>query len=201
MEKIAEFLKTTALGGFLVLIPVLLLYLVIAEAFDLVIALATPIADLFPKGTFDQVQAPVVIALLLIVGASFVIGLAMRSAGGRRFGGWIEEKALGRLPAYRALQGLSRAFVGAKDREVFKPAFLISQDGDREPAYVIEDCGDGPLTLLIPWSPTPFAGALKVVDRERVEMVDASLGDFSRVLSYWGIGLGEVVDKKTSNRH
>ena len=185
----------------MVLIPVLLLCLLIAEALPLVIALATPIADLFPKGTFDQVQAPAVIALLLIVAASFVIGLAMRSAGARRFGVWIEEKTLGRLPAYHALQGLNKGFVGAKDVEAFKPAFLISQDGDREPAYVIEDRGDGPLTVLIPWSPTPFAGALKVVDRERVEMVDASLGDFSKVLSYWGVGLGDVLDKKTVNRH
>ena len=38
-----EFLKTTALGGFFVLLPVLLIYLLLDEALELVVALATPI--------------------------------------------------------------------------------------------------------------------------------------------------------------
>ena len=75
MKRLTEFLKTTALGGLFVLLPVLLLYLVLTEALEMVVALATPIADLFPKGTFDQVTSPVIIALILIVGVSFLIGL------------------------------------------------------------------------------------------------------------------------------
>ena len=39
MSKAGEFLKTTAMGELFVLLPVLLLYLLLAEALDLVIAL------------------------------------------------------------------------------------------------------------------------------------------------------------------
>ena len=49
MNQAIEFLKTTALGGFLVLLPILLLYLMLSEAFELVVARATPLADLFPQ--------------------------------------------------------------------------------------------------------------------------------------------------------
>ena len=197
MKGLVEFLKTTALGGLLVLVPVLLLYLLLAEALPLVIALATPIADLFPKGTFDRINFPLLIALILIIGASFVIGLALRSAAARRVGKWIEENALGRLPAYHALKGLTRGFVGATEGAAFRPALLISPHGAREPAYVVEDHGDGQVTVLVPWSPTAFAGSVKIVAHESLEMVDTNLGDFSRVLGHWGVGLGEVVGKKT----
>jgi len=52
------------------------------------------------------------------------------------------------------------------------------------------------MTVLVPWSPTAFAGSLKIVDRDRIEMLDTNLGDFSRVLSQWGFGLREVLEKK-----
>jgi len=54
MKGLIEFLKTTALGGLFVVLPVLLLYMLLGEMLGLVIGLATPIADLFPKGTFDK---------------------------------------------------------------------------------------------------------------------------------------------------
>ena len=94
MKQIADFLKTTVIGGLFVLLPVLLLYMLLAEALQLVVALATPIADLFPKGVFDQAKAPVLIALILIVSVSFLLGLALRSAALSRLGDWIEHTVL-----------------------------------------------------------------------------------------------------------
>jgi len=198
-KRFGEFLKTTLLGGLFVLLPVLLLYLLLAETLPLVIALATPIADLFPKGTFDRLNFPVLIALILLVGASFVIGLGLRSAAGRRIGGWIEQNALGRLPAYSALKGLTKGFVGAKEGAAFKAAILVSPDGERELAYVIEDHGDGQLTVLVPWSPAAFAGSVKIVSQDRVELVDTNLGDFTRVLSHWGVGVRDLLGKGGSS--
>jgi uncharacterized membrane protein len=200
MKRLMEFLKTTLLGGLLVLLPVLLLYLLLAEMLPLIVALATPIADLFPKGTFDRINFPVLIALILLVGASFVIGLVMRSAAGRSMGGWIEQNALGRLPAYSALKGLTKGFVGAEEGEAFRPALLSSSDGERELAYVIEDHGDGQLTLLLPWSPTAFAGSVKIVPQDRIELLDTNLGEFTKVLSHWGVGVKDLLGKKAFHR-
>ena len=135
------------------------------------------------------------IELILLVGASFVIGLGLRSAAGRRMGGWIEQNALGRLPAYSALKGLTKGFVGEKEGEAFRPALLSSPDGERELAYVIEDHGDGQLTLLLPWSPTAFAGSVKIVNQDRVELLDTNLGEFTKVLGHWGVGVRDLLGK------
>ena len=132
MSRVGEFLKTTAMGGLFVLLPVLLLYLLLAEALDLVIALATPIADLFPKGTFDQIKFPVLTALVLIVVVSFLIGLALRSSTGRRLGNRVERATLRRLPLYIALKNLTKGFVQA-GQDSFRPAFLLSSEVHREP--------------------------------------------------------------------
>ena len=195
MKQIGEFLKTTALGGLFVVLPVLLLYLLLGEILDLVIGLATPIADLFPKGTFDKLTAPLPIAVTLLAGVSFVIGLALRLEGGRRLGDWVEGKVLGRLPMYSALKSLTKAFWEAGEGAAFRPALLGSSEGVRELIYVVEDHGDGQLTVLVPWAPTAFSGFVKIVARDQVEMLDTNLGEASRVLSHWGVGARDLLGK------
>ena len=196
MKKTVEFLKTCLIGGLFVLLPLLLFYLLLAEMLQLVVVLATPIADLFPAGTFDQVNAPVLLGLILIVGASFLFGLALRSMILHRFGLWIERSLLGRLPLYTAIKSLSRGLVGSKEDTAFRSAVLDSADGEQEIVYVIEDHGDGKLTVLVPLAPASFAGSVKIMRRDRVKMLNASLGDTSRVLSHWGVGARELLGKK-----
>jgi hypothetical protein len=37
-------------------------------------------------------------------------------------------------------------------------------------------------------APASFAGSLKIMSRDRIELLDSNLGDTSRVLSHWGVG-------------
>lgn len=196
MKQLMVFLKTTAMGGLFILLPILLLYLLLAELLDIMVALATPIAGMFPKGTLERINAPVLMAVILIVGASFLLGLALRSMTLRRIGLWTERTVLGRLPLYGAVKRLSRGLVGEKEDTAFRTAVLNSADGEREIVYVIEDHGDGQVTVLVPWAPASFAGSVKIVGRDRVEMLDASLGDVSRVLGHWGVGVRELLTIK-----
>jgi uncharacterized membrane protein len=195
MKKIAEFLKATALGGLFVLLPVLLLYMFLAEALELIVALATPIADLFPKGTFDQINAPVLIALVLLVGVSFLMGLALLSGVGRAIGHWIERTVLERLPMYNVFKSLTTGFAEVREGAAFRPAMLISTEGDRELAYVIEGHSDERVTVLLPRAPAAFSGPVKIVSRDRIEVLDAKLGDYVKVLSQWGVGLRDILGR------
>ena len=200
MKNITDFLKTTLVGGVLIVLPLLLFYMLLSEILGMVVALATPIADLFPKETFDEVKMTVLLAVILIVGVSFIFGLALRSSLLRRSGLWVENKTLGHLPIYKAVKGLSRGLAGAKEDGVFKPAILTSSDGSREIVYLIEEHDDGQATILVPWTPTSFAGSIKILSRERIELLDASLGDTSAVLSNWGVGAKDLLNKNNTTK-
>ena len=196
MKQLTAFLKTTVMGGLFVLLPILLFYLLLAELLEVMVALATPIAELFPKGTFERIHAPVLVAVVLIIGVSFLLGLALRSMTLRRVGLWTERSILDRLPLYGAVKRLSRGLGGAKADAAFRTAVLDSADGEREIVYVIEDHGDGQLTVLVPWAPASFAGSVKIIGSDRIEMLDASLGNVSRALSHWGVGVCELLTTK-----
>lgn len=199
MKNFVLFFKTSLLGGLFVLLPLVLFYLLLAELLELVVTLATPIADLFPKGTFDQLHMPVLMGLVLIFGASFVFGMALRSAILRRSGRWIERTVLEQLPLYGAVKRLARGLVGGQEDTAFRSAILHSAGGEREIVYLIEDHGNGQVTVLVPWAPASFAGSVKIVDSDRIEMLDVSVGDASRVLGHWGVGAQELINRQAGS--
>jgi len=193
MKSITEFFKSCLIGGLFVVLPLALFFLLLDQILQLLVAIATPIADLLPAGMFDEVKAPVVIAIILIMGASFLFGLILRSVLLRRFGRWIERTTIGRLPLYNAVKSLSKGLIGAREDEAFRSAILNSADGEREIVYLVEDHGNGQVTVLVPWAPASFAGSVKIMSKDRIELLDASLGDTSRVLGHWGVGARDLL--------
>ena len=195
MKRLLDILKTTALGGIGILLPLLLLCLLIREIFEFVVALAVPITVLFPPGMLERLNAPELIAVLLILGVSFLFGLAARTAMGKRLGRTIERSVIERLPLYSFVKNLSAAIMPSKEQG-FKPGLLKSADGSKEPVYVIEEQDNGDFTVLVPWVPMSFTGSLKVVPSERIELLDITLMEFSRILSQLGMGVEDLLGKK-----
>jgi uncharacterized membrane protein len=194
------YFKLTALGGLLVLLPILLFILLLMEIVQLVVGLATPIAGLFPAGTFGDPKYPVVLAVILLAGASLLIGIAMQSSAAQRLGNWIQQKTLAKLPIYRFVKALVSGLVGAEKADRFKPALFDTGNGQREIVYLVEDLGEGGFTALFPHAPTGFAGQVKIVAKERIAPLDASLGDVSLVMNHMGLGVGRLLKRKTDER-
>ena len=197
MKNILNFLKTTILGGLFVLLPIILIYLALAETLDILVLLASPIADLFFPGHFEEAKFPVLTALVLLVLISFILGLIMLSDLGRRFGNWIEKIILGKVPGYNAIKSLTKGFASSQENSSFKPALLKSADGEKEFVYIVEEHDDGNLTIMVPWSPTPFAGSIKIEPKDRVEPLSVNMAKLTEVLSQWGIGTKNLLAGKT----
>jgi uncharacterized membrane protein len=194
-----NFIKTTLLGGLFILLPLMLLWLGLQEIAGLLIAMATPIADLFPKGPFEDLAAPGLVAVLLIVGVSFVLGLAARSYILIRIGRQIENSILEKVPMYRMLKIMSSALIDSDASEVV-PALVKDGAGGGDPCYVIEKHKDGRATVLLPWSPASFAGSIKIVQQSMLETVPCSLDEFSRSISQVGVGVEDCLKARPSDK-
>ena len=188
-----KFLKSALVNGLAILLPVVLVFIAIKEIFELLVNVATPIADLFPQGTFDHVKETEILAVLLIVGTAIVIGILSKLKVGKALGQVIERHTLYKIPMYRMLKSLVGAFLNLESEQSFKPALIENDAGDMEPAYVIEDRGRPRVVVLIPWAPTAFAGSVKLVDRRSVHYLDVTLDEFSLSLTHLGTGMSELL--------
>jgi uncharacterized membrane protein len=149
---------------------------------------------------FKPIDTPVLLAVFLILMASFFFGFAMRLVYLRRLGSWIERTLLERVPIYSAVKRLSQGLLGGGAEGAFLPAVMTSREGEREIVYLVEDHQDGEATVLVPWAPAAFAGSVKIVQRSRLEILDADLDSASRALSHWGVGIRALLGKKPTGK-
>jgi len=172
----------------------MLLWIGLREIGGLLADMAEPIADMFPSRYFDDLKWPGVVAAFLIIGASFVIGLAAKLSFLASLGHKFETTILYRVPMYRMLKIISGSLVNAGKSEVI-PAIVKDGSGGGDPCYVMEEHDNGLATVLIPWSPASFAGSIKVVPRSQLEYLNCTIDEYSRSISFMGVGVAECLGK------
>jgi uncharacterized membrane protein len=179
-------LRRMLLEGALVVLPIGAVVLLVLGLVNRIERAADPLT-----GTVVHPAIVAVAGLLLIC---LAVGLAIRSALGRRLRALIEGALLDRLPGYR----LAKAFAtdgpwsGAGGRAV-RPALASIEEG-LCPALVMDEFADGRLVVFVPGAPAPMAGAIYVFAPEKVTLLDVPLMPFLRTISSWGLGLVEMVE-------
>ncbi|HZF35074.1 MAG TPA: hypothetical protein VE914_14855 [Candidatus Angelobacter sp.] len=197
MTGVVRFIKATLIGGFFVVLPVVLLYLLALKALQLAVKISTPIAAMVPA-ELSPVKSPLLIAAILIIGASFLVGLAMYSRAARRCGQWLEARTLQRLALYKFVKGLEGA-VGGADDAGFRPALLTLPNGAKAFVLIIEEHGDDAATVFLPSAPTPTVGTVQIAARNQLQILNLKGRDMLQVLSHWGIGARGLLEKARAN--
>jgi uncharacterized membrane protein len=83
--------------------------------------------------------------------------------------------------------------MAGKSSESAWKAALFETDEALVPAFIVEELDDGRYTVFVPSIPTPFAGAVYILDRHRVHPLDVPFTDAVKVVSRWGSGAKDLV--------
>jgi uncharacterized membrane protein len=188
MKYMRDFLTNAVVGGVLVLLPIYLAVLVLLKGMQSVVGLVRPISALLP----DWLPAEDLLSLLVVLIACFFVGAAVRTRAGQVLRERMEMSFFGRLPGYGLFRSLTQRLVGESDENVWQPALAEIEDA-LVPAFIVEELDDGRYTVFVPSVPTPFAGAVYVLNRERVHLVDIPFTQALKSISRWGSGSKDLV--------
>jgi len=188
MKKCAEFVVGALVAGLLIVVPLYVAVLLLLKAMQSVAGLARPLAMLLPA----WVPAERALSLLLVLIVCFLIGAAVRTPTGGAIRDRIEKSFFERMPAYALIRSLTQRLAGKGEENVWKPALAEVGDG-LSPAFIIEELDDGRLTIFVPSVPTPLAGAVYIISRERVHPLDIPFAQAVKSISQWGSGSKELV--------
>ena len=197
-----QFIKSRILTGLYVLLPIMLLWIGLREIGGVLAVMAEPIADMFPSSYFNDLRWPGVVAALLIIAASIVVGIAAMPSAIRLLGHKIEKNILYPIPMYKMLKIISSSLVQAETSDV-RPALIKDGNGGGDPCYVMEEHGNGLATVLVPWSPASFAGGIKIVATSQLQYLNCTIDEYSRSISLMGVGIADCLAKAapTTNQH
>jgi uncharacterized membrane protein len=187
MKGLAELTKTTLIGGLLVVLPIYLSILLVARSLSAIVALLSPVTAAIPAG----VQFRQLIAILIVLAICFMAGLVVRTGPGLRAKNTLERSVLEKIPGYALVRGLTERVSGDEREGAFRPA-LVEIEEALAPGFIIEELDDGRYTVLVPSVPTPAAGSLLILARERVHPLDVPFTQAVKVISKWGAGAGEL---------
>jgi len=192
MKFMREFLQNAVLGGVLVVLPIYLALVVLIKGMQSVVPLVRPFTMLLP----DWVPAERLLSLVLVLIVCFLIGVAVRTRLGRMLRERMETSLFERLPGYALFRSLTQRLAGEDRENVWKPALAEIEDA-LVPAFIIEEFEDGRFTVFVPSIPTPLAGAVYILSRDRVHALDVPFTQAIQSVSRWGAGSKELVAAMT----
>lgn len=187
-RKFVDSVVSTLGTGVLIVAPVYLGVLLLLKIVQSLGSLVRPFTRLVP----DWLPAERLLALLLVLILCFVVGLLARTRLGRAVRESLEHAVFEKLPGYTLFRSLTMRIAGQTEDMAWKPALAEIEDA-LVPAFIIEELADGRYTVFVPSVPTPLAGAVYVLDRDRVHPTNVKFAQAIRTVSRWGAGAKELV--------
>jgi uncharacterized membrane protein len=132
------------------------------------------------------------LSLVLVLALCFLVGVVVRTPSGRAVRERMEVVFFERLPGYGLLRSLTQRLAGDSEQNTWQPALAEIEDA-LVPAFIIEELDDGRFTVFVPSVPTPFAGAVYVLARDRVHIVDIPFAKAISTITRWGSGSKDLV--------
>jgi len=196
MQKLREFVKSTLIGGLLVVLPLGLLSFALVWVLGLIRGAIAPLTKLvMAKSRFEGIAADILVIAVLIC-LCFLIGAIVRTRLGKWIYHVIETNLLRKTPGYSMIKETVHQFLGKKESpfssvalaQIFGNETLVS-------AFVTDTHADGSYTVFVPTGPNPTSGCIYHLKAQYVHPVDVSVEDTMRSIISCGAGSAVLVSK------
>ena len=192
MQRLRNFVKSTVIGGLLVVLPLGILLAVLAWIFKTVHNIIQPLTGFI---SLPQLLADLIV-IVLIIAACFVIGVFVRTRLGKFVYTRIETNLLAKAPGYSLVKETVFQFLGNK-KSPFSSVALAQIFGNETmvSSFVTETHADGRCTVFVPTGPNPTSGNIYHLDAKYVHPVDVSVEDAMRSIISCGAGSSSLLEK------
>jgi uncharacterized membrane protein len=189
MGVLWRFVKATVVGGFLFLVPLILLLVVLGKGIELAKKVVGPAVAHLPHSVGGVAVASLAAAAFLLL-LALLVGLFAQTSTGQRVKDWLESTVLGKIPAYSIVRGMLEPSGVVGDKS--KPALAWVEESWVY-ALVMEEHEDGHRTVFIPGAPSPMSGSLYFLPENRVRLLDLPLPAFLKEIRAMGVGSNRLL--------
>jgi uncharacterized membrane protein len=194
MKNTLAFLKTTLIGGLVLVIPLVITVLLVREAIRLAATVLRPVAEFLPVDRLGGVIVADIVAGLAILALCFLAGAVIGTGLGRFVSRHVEQIALRRVPGYSILKGVARGMVGLETESDLSVALARIEDAWML-AFLVERHANGLLTVFVPSAPTPAAGAVYYLTADRIKILNVPVSAAVACIVRLGVGSRELLQQ------
>lgn len=194
MGSLKQFIKTTFVGGFLIVLPIMILLIVLNWMFQSLTAYIRPITNLLIETAQVNEFVASFFAVFLIVLVFFLVGLIVKTKMGKVSVAAFENRFLSKIFGYRIIKETVLQIFG-EEKNVFKAVALVKLFGNETlmTAFVTDEHPDGSYTVFIPSGPAPTAGFVYHVQKEQITIVNIPVDQALRTILSLGGGSKRII--------
>lgn len=199
VKKSFGFLKTTAIGGLIFLLPLIVIGALVGQVVPIVLTVAEVLYEYTPI----EIQAPAGITLLIAISIGIVLlmcfaaGLIARWSIGKKLSRFIEKNLILLFPRYAIYREQLKGSIGGDHIKPEMIPVLVRFDDVTRIAFQAEQI-DGPLiSIYLPGSPDPWSGCVIFMTPDRVKVLNIPFSEALGICERMGRESLHFLDQQT----
>jgi uncharacterized membrane protein len=187
---VCRFVRSTVLGGLVVLVPVVVLGALVVWAVQTALAVLTPVFAWLPDRSVGGVSITVLATVLGVVIGCFLAGLFAETAVLHRLSERAERLAL-LVPGYALMKSVGANLVGVESKHPVKTV-VVRFEASWQLGFLMETLSDGRHVVFLPGVPRALVGTLHIIAADRVQVLALSVSATLDALGRLGVGLRQT---------
>lgn len=201
VTKSFGFLKTTAIGGLIFLLPLIVVGALIGQVVPLVMSVVEVLGGWLPDWlkSAGGIALLVFLAIGVILLLCFAAGLLARRSYARRLGAFFEKQLTLLFPRYAIIREQMTGTLGGGEGETRLKPVLVRFDDMSRFGFETERTDQGLVAVFLPGSPDPWAGYVVLVTADRVSPLAIGFADAVQVAEQLGRGSSGILQSAGRN--
>ncbi|MGD9202501.1 MAG: DUF502 domain-containing protein [Chitinispirillia bacterium] len=196
MKKLKTFIRTSLMGGFIVVLPIAILIAALNWIFNFITDLIQPLTGFIVLQADIKETIAHIFVILIILFLCFILGTIVKTKIGKFLYTSINNNLLIKVPGYSLIKETIVQFLGDK-KSPFSSVALVNIFGNETmaTAFVTDEHTDESYTVFVPTGPNPTSGNIYHLKKEFVHKIDVSVEDTMRSIISCGAGSKKLIIK------
>ncbi len=187
MKTIAQFVRTTVVGGVFFLAPIVVLIVILAKAFDYAKKGLNAVVAHIPAASDLTAGAATVLAVALVALVCLLAGLVAHTLMAQRLVKALESSLLSKIPGYDYLKQEGASALGVAEIAQL-PVVFVPMEGGWQLGVQTEALTDGLVSIFVPGAPNPHSGSVFFFSTDTVRPAGIKLAAGLNCLRRCGAG-------------
>ncbi len=200
LTKPIRFLQTTAIGGLLFLLPLIVVGALIGQVVPIVLTIAGTLAKILPSflKTSGGIALLILLANVILLSVFFTAGLLAQWSWGKRLSQVFEKNLVLLFPRYAILKDQMADSIGGDQAKAQMKPVLVHFDDALRIGFETERDEDAVLVAVyLPGSPDPWSGKVALISADRVEPLNANFREAVATCERLGRGSAALILKSS----
>jgi uncharacterized membrane protein len=159
MKTIAQFVRTTIIGGLFFLAPIVVLIVILAKAFDFAKKGLSAILVHVPAASELSPGAATALSVAILALVCLLAGLVAHTVIAERLVNILESSLLSKIPGYDYLKQESASALGVAEIAEL-PVVFVPMEGGWQLGVQTEALSEGLVSIFVPGAPDPHSGSV-----------------------------------------